>query len=109
VVDPFWGGGMDELTGRTSSTVRCGRPEGNSGGGGVRGWWSTAWGTGRLYTVVWCSGRGQIGRREVGAGYLRQLSGGGNGGAMGVKSGGGKKDAPRWGWAPFIAARGGGR
>jgi hypothetical protein len=27
----------------------------------------------------------------------------------GTKSGGGRKGAPRWGWAPFIAARGDGR
>jgi hypothetical protein len=27
----------------------------------------------------------------------------------GVKGGGGRKGARRWGWAPFIAARGGGR
>jgi hypothetical protein len=33
-VYPFWGGGKEELTGRMSSTVRCGRPEGNGGGGG---------------------------------------------------------------------------
>jgi hypothetical protein len=32
VVDPFWGGEKDELTRRTSSMARCGRPEGNSGG-----------------------------------------------------------------------------
>jgi hypothetical protein len=33
-VYPFWGGGKEELTGRMSSTARCGRPEGNGGGGG---------------------------------------------------------------------------
>jgi hypothetical protein len=27
VVDPFWGGRKEKLTERTSSTVRCGRPE----------------------------------------------------------------------------------
>jgi hypothetical protein len=27
----------------------------------------------------------------------------------GAKGGGGRKGAPRWGWAPFIAARGGER
>jgi hypothetical protein len=42
VVDPFWGGGKEDLTGRMSSTGRCGRPEGNGNGGGVRGWWLTA-------------------------------------------------------------------
>jgi hypothetical protein len=43
------------LTGRMSSTAMCGRPEGNSGGGGVRGRWSTARGVGRWYMVARCS------------------------------------------------------
>jgi hypothetical protein len=54
VVDPFWGGGKEELTGRMRCTVRCGRPEGNGGGCGVRGWWSIARGAGRLYTEARC-------------------------------------------------------
>jgi hypothetical protein len=72
VVDLFWGGGKEELTGRTCSTVRCGRPEGNGGGGGVRGWCSTARSAGRLYTVAQCLGRGRTDRREVGAGCPRR-------------------------------------
>jgi hypothetical protein len=32
VVDPFWGGGKEELTERMSSTARCRQPEGNGGG-----------------------------------------------------------------------------
>jgi hypothetical protein len=83
VVDPFWGGGKEELTGRMRSTARCGRSEGNGGGGGVRGWWSTAHGVGRLYTAARCSGHGRICRREGGAGCPRRLSGSGNGGAVG--------------------------
>jgi hypothetical protein len=98
VVDPFWGSRKEELTGRMSSKARCGRREGNGGGGGIRGWWSTARGVGRLYTVAQCSGRGQNGRREAGAGCPRRLNGGGTGSAArGVKSGGGRKGAPRWG------------
>jgi hypothetical protein len=109
VVDPFLGGGKEELTGRMHSTVRCGRPEGNGGGGGVQGWWSTAHGAGRLYTAARCSGRGRINRREAGAGCPRWLDSGGNVAQWGAKGGGGRKGAPRWGWAPFIATKGGGR
>jgi hypothetical protein len=58
-----------------SSTARCGRPEGNCGGGAVRGWWSTSRGAGRLYLAARCSGHGQNGWREAGAGCPRQLSG----------------------------------
>jgi hypothetical protein len=76
VVDPFWGGGKEKLTGRMSSTVRCGQPEGNDGGGGVQGWWSTTQGVGRLFTAARCSGRGRIGRRDAGAGCRRRHSGG---------------------------------
>jgi hypothetical protein len=32
VVDPFWCGGKEELIGRMSLTVRCGRPEGKGDG-----------------------------------------------------------------------------
>jgi hypothetical protein len=83
VVDPFWGGGKEELTERTSSTARCGRPERNGGGGDVRGWWLMARGAGRLYTAARCSGHGQNGRREAGAGCPQWLGGGRNGGAVG--------------------------
>jgi hypothetical protein len=83
VVDLFWGGGKEELIGRTSSMARCGRPEGNGGGGGVWGWWSTTRGAGRLYTAARCSGCGRNGQREAGAGYPRRLSGGENGGEVG--------------------------
>jgi hypothetical protein len=80
VVDPFWGGGKEDLTGRMSSMGRCGRPEGNGNGGGVRGWWLTARGAGRLYTAARCSRHGQNGRREARAGCPRrreqQCSGG---------------------------------
>jgi hypothetical protein len=82
-VDLFSGSRMEELTGRMSSTARCGRPEGNGGGGGVRGWWPTARGAGRLYTVARCSGHGQIDRRDTRAGCLWRLGGGRNGGAVG--------------------------
>jgi hypothetical protein len=110
VVDSFWGSGKGELTGRMSSMVRCGRPEGNNGGGGARGWWSTARGVGRLYTAARCSGHGRNGRREAGAGCLRWLSGGGNNGAVGGKKRRRKKGCSTVGrWAPFIAGRGGGR
>jgi hypothetical protein len=85
VVDPFWGGGKEELTGRMSSTVRCGRPEGNDGGGGVRGWWSTARGADRLYMAVRCLRHGQNSRREAGASCPQRLNSGGNGGAVGQK------------------------
>jgi hypothetical protein len=71
VVDLFWGVGKAELIGRTSSTVRCGWPEGNGGGGSIRGWWSTTRGAGRLYMAMRCSGRGRNGRREAGASYPR--------------------------------------
>jgi hypothetical protein len=64
----FGAAGRKKLTGRTSSTTRCGRPEGNGGGGDVRGWWSKARGARRLYTAARCSGRGRIDRREDGAG-----------------------------------------
>jgi hypothetical protein len=37
VVDPFWGGGKEEFTGRMSSTVRCGWPERNGSGVASRG------------------------------------------------------------------------
>jgi hypothetical protein len=100
-VDPFWGGGKEDLTERMRSTVWCVQPEGNGGGGGIWGWWSTARGVGRLYTAAQCSGRGRIGRREAGAGYLRWLSSGGNGSAVGVKGRGGRKGAPRWGGRPL--------
>jgi hypothetical protein len=104
----FWGGGKEEFTERTCSTMRCGRPEGNDGGGGVRGWWSTARCAGRLYTAARCSGHGRISRREARVGCPQRLSSDRNGGAVGVKGGGGRKGDPRWGWAPFIATRGGG-
>jgi hypothetical protein len=68
VVVPFWGGRKEELTRRTSSMARCGQPEGNGGGDGIRGWWLTARGARRLYTTVRCSGRGRNGRREAEAG-----------------------------------------
>jgi hypothetical protein len=37
VVDPFWGTGKEELTRRTCSTARCGRPDGKGSGGDIRG------------------------------------------------------------------------
>jgi hypothetical protein len=97
VVDQFWGGGKEDLTGRMSLTMRCGWSEGNGSGGGVRRWWSMARGAGRLYTAVRCSGRGQNGQREARAGCPRRLSGSGNGSVMGGESGGGRKGAPWWG------------
>jgi hypothetical protein len=60
VVNPFWGGEREELTGRMHSMVRCGRPKGNGGGDGVWGWRSTARGARRLYTAARCSGHGRI-------------------------------------------------
>jgi hypothetical protein len=57
-------------------------PEGNDGGDGVRGWWSTACSAGSLCTTAWCLGRGRIGWREAGAGCPRWLNGGGNGSAV---------------------------
>jgi hypothetical protein len=83
VVDPFWGGGKEELTGRMRSTSRCGQPEGNSGEGGVRGWRSMARGAGRLYTVARCSGLGRNSRGEAGACCLRWLIDGRNSGTVG--------------------------
>jgi hypothetical protein len=47
-------------------------------GGGVQGWWSTAHGAGRSYSAARCSGCGQIGRRDAGAGCPRWLSGDGH-------------------------------
>jgi hypothetical protein len=101
--------GRKKLTGRMSSTVRCGRLEGTavgaaSGGGGrqlaVRGGctrWRGAQGVvesvGERPEWAVCGG-------SAVAGMVAQ---------WGVKGGGGRKGAPRWGWAPFIAARGGGR
>jgi hypothetical protein len=105
----FGSAGRKKLTRRMSSTARCGRPKGNGGGGGVRGWWSIARSAERLYTAAQCSGRGRIGRREARAGCPWRLSGGGNGNTVEAKGEGGRKGAPRWGWAPFIAGRGGGR
>jgi hypothetical protein len=72
------------------------RPEGNVGEGGVRGWWSTALGAGRLYTAARCLGRW----RELGGGRggtTRRLNGGGNGGTVGAMDGGGRKEALQWG------------
>jgi hypothetical protein len=37
------------------------------------------------------------------------LDDGGNGDTVGMMGGGGRKEAPRWGWAPYIAVRGGGQ
>jgi hypothetical protein len=73
--------GRKKLTRRTSSLMRCGRPEGNSGGGGVRGWWSIAHGAGRLYTAR--GSRGMV--KSVGERPEQAIRGGGNGGAVGGK------------------------
>jgi hypothetical protein len=97
VVDPFWGGGKEELTGRTSSTARCGRPEGNNGGGGVRG------GGRRLRVRGGCTWRrGARGVVETVGERPKQAVHGGSAVAgmavqWGAKSGGGRKGAPRWG------------
>jgi hypothetical protein len=97
VVDPFWGGEKEELTGRKSSTVRCGRPEGNGGGAasssggrrlGVRGgctWWRGAQGV--VEAVRGRPERAVHGGSAV-AGTMAQ---------WGAKSGGGRKGTPRWG------------
>jgi hypothetical protein len=94
--------GRQKLTGRTSS-VRCGRPEGNGGGGSVQGWWSAAHGVGRSYTAARCSGCGQGGQRGAGAGCPQRLGNGEQGGAGAVKVAEEEKVAPRG--VPFIAAR----
>jgi hypothetical protein len=58
----------------------------------------------------WCGARGGDGEFEGGhGGATRWLDGGKNGSTMGATGGGGRKEAPRWGWVPYIAARGGGR
>jgi hypothetical protein len=66
------------LTRRTSSTVMCGWPEGNGGGGRRPGWWSAAHGAGRSYSAARCSGCGRICRREAGVGCPWWLNGGGH-------------------------------
>jgi hypothetical protein len=106
---PGWGvkkGGG--LTRRMSSVVMCGRPEGNNGGGGVRGRWSTARGAGRWYTAVRCSWRQRGAQRGTMGGTTWWL----NGGEARRRSGGDGREEERLftgGWAPFIAGRGGGR
>jgi hypothetical protein len=82
-VDSFWGGGKEEAHRKNELYGEVWSAGRNGGGGGIRGWWSTARGAGRLYTVAWCSGRGRIGWREARVGCLWWLSGGGNGGAVG--------------------------
>jgi hypothetical protein len=101
--------GRKKLTRRMSSTVRCGRSEGNGGWGDVRRWWSTAHGAGRLYTATRCSGRGRIGQRRPERAVHGGLAVVGTAEQWGAKGGGERKGAPRWGWAPFKAARGSGR
>jgi hypothetical protein len=53
---PHLSGGQNRevLTGRMSSVAMCSQPEGNGGGGDVRGWWLTTLGAGRLYTATRC-------------------------------------------------------
>jgi hypothetical protein len=51
-------------------------------------------------------GDGEFGGGRGGA--TRWLNGGENGGTVGAMGGGGRKEAPRWGWVPYITARGGG-
>jgi hypothetical protein len=70
----FGATGRKKLTGRMSSTVRCGRSEGNGGGGRRPGWWSVAHGAGRSYSAVRCPGCGRGGRRGAGAGCPWRLS-----------------------------------
>jgi hypothetical protein len=98
-----------KLTRRMSSMARCCRPEGNGSGGNI-------WDGGRQLAV-----RGGCIRRRgargvvesVGESLEQAIHGGSSVAGMKVqwlvKGGGGRKGAPRWGWAPNIAARGGRR
>jgi hypothetical protein len=100
VVDPFWGGRKEKLTERTSSTVRCGRPEVVVDSSGVRGGCTRRRSARGVVESVGERPEWAVHGGSVAAGTAAQ---------WGAKSGGGRKGAPRWGWAPFIAARGGGR
>jgi hypothetical protein len=74
-------------------------------GGGIRGWWSVAHSAGWSYAAARFSGCGRGSQRGAGA-ALHDGYGGGRSGEV-VKEE--ENGAPRWGVAPFIAARGGGR
>jgi hypothetical protein len=105
VVDPFWGGGKEEAQQKNELYGEEWSVGGNGGGGGdrqlaVRGG-CTRWrgARGVVESVVerleWAVHGG-----SVAAGMAAQ---------WGVKGGGGRKGSPWWGWAPFRAARCGGR
>jgi hypothetical protein len=64
------------LARRTSSVATCGRPEGNSGGGGVRGRWSMARGEQRWYMTARCSLRRRGAQWGTGGGDTWWLDGG---------------------------------
>jgi hypothetical protein len=90
------------------STAVGGRPEGNGGGGGVRGRWSTARSAGRWYTVARCSWRLWGPRRGTRGSATWWL----DGGRTRQRSGGDRREEERLftgDQALFIAGRGGGR
>jgi hypothetical protein len=100
-------GGQDRevLTKRTSSMAMCGRQKGTavgavSGGGGRK-----------LSVREGCTRRrgARGGDGEFKGSSTLWLDGSGNGSTVGTTGRGGRKEAPRWGWAPYIATRGGGR
>jgi hypothetical protein len=106
---------------RFGAAGRKSSPEEHALWRGVVGWRGTAVGAasggGGRQLVVWggCTWRrcaqGMV--ESVGERTEQVVHGGsvaaGTMAQWGAKGGGGRKDAPRWGWAPFIAARGGGR
>jgi hypothetical protein len=105
VVDPFWGGGKEELTERMSSTARCRQPEGNGGGAASGG------GGRRLGVQGGCTRwRGAQGVVETVGERLERAVRGGSAAARVVVQWGPKVEEEErvlhgGGWAPFIAAR----
>jgi hypothetical protein len=107
-VDSFWGGGKEE-------PHRKNELYGEVWSAGGEWQWGQRPGvvvdSSRCWEVVhggvvlgaW-SNRSEGGRSGLSTATQRRRNGGG-----GVKGRGRRKGAPRWGWAPFIAARGGGR
>jgi hypothetical protein len=92
--------GRKKLTGRMRS-VRCGRPEGNDGGGQRPGVVVGSSRGGRSYTAARCSGCGRGSQRGAGVSCPRWLSDGEQGGAGAVKVAEEEKVTPRGGGRPL--------